>query len=341
MMKALALRKVSRDEIPFHQQLGLRLEKIQIHIWDADWSFFLCAQSKPTINYLIFEFDWGGARCLVCVEENWIYQIASLILEAEIQSDLPSNLREFVLEAALEDVAHLIEEVSRKRWRLISSNDKKISNAYSNLHGFSFSCDDGRLRSQGEIWLDELGLGFLANSLRGATKNPRPIEEFSDLMFPVQWLLGYVDISIQMLNELEVHDVLMLDVCYANPDLGIILRLSEKLGIRGHVEDNKIIVDEISGEFMNELNEQDEERVLLIDGLSIRVSFDIGESQISLSELRNLSQGYIFEMGRDLQHAVTIRANGKVIGEGELIDIEGKTGVVIHRILPITNRQEL
>jgi type III secretion protein Q len=340
-MTGLALRKVSRDSIPFHQKLGLRLQAIQIHIWESDWSFFLCAQSKTNVNYLILEFDWGGAKCIVCIEEAWIHQIASVILESEISSDLPPMLREFVFEAALEDIAQRIEEISRKRWRLISSNNKKNLIKNSNLHGFYFSFDDGRTQCQGEIWLDELGLGFLANAIRGVSHDPRPLEDFNDLTIPLQWMLGYVDISIQMLNDLEIHDVLMLDVCYVSPDLEIILKLNEKSGIRGQIEGNKIIVDEILGEFMNELNEHDEERVLLIDGLSIRVSFDIGESQLSISELRNLSKGYIFEMGRDLQQAVTIRANGRIIGEGELIDIEGKTGVVIQRILPVINRQDL
>ena len=340
-MTALALKKISRDAITFHQQLGLRMQAVQVHIWEENWSFFLCAKTESQINYLILEFDWGGARCLVCVEEGWIYQIASMVLESEIQSELTPLLREFVFDAALEDIAQMIESFSRKRWRLISTNEQKISIPKSNLHGFDFSCDDGRLKYQGEMWLDNLGLGFLANALRGVSKDPRPIEDLSGLMIPTQWMLGYVDISIQMLNELAVHDVLMFDVCYASPDLGIVLKLSDKLGIRAHIVDNKIIVDEISGEFMNDLNEQDEERVLLIDGLSIRLSFDIGESQLSISELRNLSKGYVFEMGRDIQRAVTIRANGRIIGEGELIDIDGKTGVVIHRILSLENRQDL
>lgn len=340
-MTELALRKVSRDAIPFHQKLGLRLQTFQIHVWESDWSFFLCAQSKSNLNYLILEFDWGGAKCLVCIEEGWIHQISNVILESEFNDELPAMLRDFVFEAALEDIAQLIEEVSRKRWRLVTTNNKNNLINHSNQHGFYFSFDDGRNRCKGEIWLDELGLGFLANAMRGASNDPRPLDDFNHLIIPVQWMLGYVDISIQMLNDLQVHDVLILDVCYATTNLGIILKLSEKLGIRGHIEGSKIIVDEISGEFMNELNEQDEERALLIDGLSIRVSFDIGESQLSISELRNLSRGYIFEMGRDVQQAVTIRANGRIIGEGELIDIEGKTGVVIKRILPEISRQDL
>lgn len=67
----------------------------------------------------------------------------------------------------------------------------------------------------------------------------------------------------------------------------------------------------------------------LVDDIRIRVSFDLGERSLTLAELKLLGPGYVFELGRDLRRSVSIRANGKVIGEGELVDIEGQTGVSV------------
>ena len=80
---------------------------------------------------------------------------------------------------------------------------------------------------------------------------------------------------------------------------------------------------------MNEEEQQEQEHEHLLDEISIRISFDLGERSLPLAELRTLAAGYVFELGRDLRRSVVIRANGKVIGEGELVDIEGQTGVSV------------
>lgn len=63
--------------------------------------------------------------------------------------------------------------------------------------------------------------------------------------------------------------------------------------------------------------------------LPVRLHFDLGERQLTLSELMSIGPGYVFDLGREIRRAVIIRANGKPIGEGELVDIDGQIGVVI------------
>ena len=50
---------------------------------------------------------------------------------------------------------------------------------------------------------------------------------------------------------------------------------------------------------------------------------------MNLKELCVLKPGYVFELGRDLRRSVNIRANGKLIGEGELVDIDGNDLVFV------------
>jgi type III secretion protein Q len=47
-----------------------------------------------------------------------------------------------------------------------------------------------------------------------------------------------------------------------------------------------------------------------------------------------LGPGHVFDLGRELRRAVIIRANGKVIGEGELVDIDGQVGVAVLSLTP-------
>lgn len=64
------------------------------------------------------------------------------------------------------------------------------------------------------------------------------------------------------------------------------------------------------------------------------MSFDLGERMMTLSELRTLAPGYVIELGRDIRRAVTIRVNGRKIGEGELVDIDGYIGLSLLSIHP-------
>jgi type III secretion protein Q len=65
------------------------------------------------------------------------------------------------------------------------------------------------------------------------------------------------------------------------------------------------------------------------DQIPVRLYFDLGERTITLAELKSIAPGYVFELGRELRRAVTIRVGGKKIGEGELVEIDGSIGVAV------------
>lgn len=67
--------------------------------------------------------------------------------------------------------------------------------------------------------------------------------------------------------------------------------------------------------------------------VNIRLSFDLGHRQLPLTELQTLQPGAIFDLARPLSDGpVHIRANGTLIGYGELVDIDGRIGVQINRL---------
>ena len=66
-----------------------------------------------------------------------------------------------------------------------------------------------------------------------------------------------------------------------------------------------------------------------IEQIPVRLYFDLGERVMTLGELKTLGPGYVIELGRELRRSVAIRVNGKKIGEGELVDIDGSIGVSV------------
>jgi type III secretion protein Q len=68
--------------------------------------------------------------------------------------------------------------------------------------------------------------------------------------------------------------------------------------------------------------------------LPIRVSFDLGETILSLAQLKALQPGQTLALQRTAQEYVTIRANGMPIGTGQLVEIDGRLGVAVGSLTP-------
>ena len=63
--------------------------------------------------------------------------------------------------------------------------------------------------------------------------------------------------------------------------------------------------------------------------LPIKLVFIAGEMEIPLCELERIGPGYVFDTRQAGSGQVEIRANGASIGNGELVEIDGRVGVRI------------
>lgn len=70
-----------------------------------------------------------------------------------------------------------------------------------------------------------------------------------------------------------------------------------------------------------------------LNDVTISLSFDLGQRRLSLAELQVLQPGEIFALARPFDDGpVHIRANGALIGFGELVDVDGQLGVQVVRL---------
>ena len=72
-----------------------------------------------------------------------------------------------------------------------------------------------------------------------------------------------------------------------------------------------------------------EEPHIGLDALPVRLHFDLGQRKMPLAEVTALQVGQVLELTRPLSQAVSIRANGALIGTGELMEIGGRIAVGI------------
>jgi len=324
-MRPLELRKVSRESLGHWRDLGTKRASIQVFCAGANWLISIKPIAMRDKDRLQVIADWGGAQVFIRLHESWIGSLASHLLQADFASHLPNELRLLVFEAAFSDVADALEDSTRKRFGVSQMGVSDMTR--EGLHGFELALDDGQQATDVEVWLDDRGLGFLASATRTWEKSYGDIYRWNNLTVAVNFCIGWTDVAIKNCENLEKNDVILLDECLIQKDNTLFINVGRRSAIKAQIDGKKISVIRGLEEIM-----QDEEHTnseIQLDEIDIRLSFDLGERVLTLAELRLLTAGYVFDLGRDLRKSVYIRANGKIIGEGELVDIEGQTGVSV------------
>ncbi|MDR2435711.1 MAG: FliM/FliN family flagellar motor switch protein, partial [Puniceicoccales bacterium] len=79
----------------------------------------------------------------------------------------------------------------------------------------------------------------------------------------------------------------------------------------------------------NKTGQKRPESTIKADGLGVTLTFETGRQKITLGELKTIKNGYTFVCTNPMQTPVEIRANGTLIGYGQLVDVEGKFGVQV------------
>lgn len=69
-----------------------------------------------------------------------------------------------------------------------------------------------------------------------------------------------------------------------------------------------------------------------IGDIPIRLVFDAGRIDVPVSDLEGLNVGHVFSVGRHPSRTVDIIAQGRIIGRGEIVTVEGLTAVRVTAI---------
>ncbi len=141
---------------------------------------------------------------------------------------------------------------------------------------------------------------------------------------------GYLSLNMNDAATLESGDVLLPEVWHA-AEGRLMLRLS-----RGHAPALTAPCSFAEGRAVLEAPLAPEVEPVMDsehNDIDIRLSFELDRTVITLGELSSLAPGYVFTLGCDAQTPVTVRANGKAIARGRLVDMDGTLGVQISETL--------
>ncbi|AJC82160.1 type III secretion system YscQ/HrcQ family protein (plasmid) [Rhizobium etli bv. phaseoli str. IE4803] len=147
---------------------------------------------------------------------------------------------------------------------------------------------------------------------------------------------GYAVLSVGEIKSLRLGDGIVIDggapetviaitgerylaTCMRS-DKGAVLTeplLSTPTGPMRHFMTNETVDQELQGE----------PRPSPIDSIPIKLVFDAGRLELPLRALETIGEGYVFNLDRPLSDAVDIIAQGRIIGRGEIISVDGLSAV--------------
>jgi type III secretion protein Q len=67
----------------------------------------------------------------------------------------------------------------------------------------------------------------------------------------------------------------------------------------------------------------------LPDDAHLELTVQLGTTHLSLRQIANLAVGQIISLGRPLAGPYDIRVGNRLLGQGELVDVDGELGVRI------------
>ena len=146
------------------------------------------------------------------------------------------------------------------------------------------------------------------------------------------WLeAGKIDLPLKELKQLEPSDILIMETSDEKDQ--VFLRLGSGEYFYATIKSDQLILDSGVQKMTDDSNDHaSDEAVASIEEIPVRLTFDLGELVMPFKEVQSLTQGSTVDLNTPITHAVTIRSLNRVIGTGELVDIEGHMGVRIVKL---------
>ncbi|OHX19928.1 YscQ/HrcQ family type III secretion apparatus protein [Chromobacterium sphagni] len=164
---------------------------------------------------------------------------------------------------------------------------------------------------QGPVWLAKAPAPRLLPAAAAA--------RLERLTAPLMFGLGSSRISLALLRSVRRGDVLLIQQpaspvsCHGRV-VGRYQRFEEGIIMEWQAE---------------EAAAQDEPALADISQLPVRLEFVLQQSRVTLAELQQLCQGQLLPLQAGVERQVEVRANGALLGRGELVQLDGQLGVEV------------
>ena len=276
------------------------------------------------------DLEWAGAALRLSLPPSALTAWADARLPDLGAGDLPEVLQAAALETLLAEAAAALMPLSSAGPVRVLPVPRETALP----HAWTLAA---RTETRGETALavlesDDLGLMLLAGLLgQVAARESGPVDVAS-LPVRLRAEIGHAALPARELRTLGPGDVVLLDEYCVGADGELWLGIPQGQGLRVRAEHSSYLVTQGWTSLMTQTVPPAEDapaaEPLDLDAIPVRLTFDLGDRALPLAELRQLQPGAVFDLQRPLADGpVMIRANGALVGTGELVDIDGRIGV--------------
>lgn len=338
--------RLSRNEARARTTIAQRASAMPLRLGDAVWRVDLRPQTFVEPSHAgdwMLALEWAGAVFHLQLPKAAVNQIAAPLLPGASLPKLPDELALAILEAALSDATLALQSLGRGTPQLLEMRQGAAAPAACPhtlalcLHG-----PENQAAIAATLHADSLGL-LLLSGLVGKRAPASPVLDGQlSLRLPAE--IGFTLLSAGLLATLSRGDVVLMDRCHIGTERVLWLSADGKAGLQARlpspdsVSENEAVppaltvIQAWSSAMPSET--PPDTTIASMDGVPIRLSFDLGEITLTVAEARALQPGQAIALARPLAGAVRIRANGAQVGEGDLVEIDGQLGVSIRALFP-------
>ncbi|UOG93540.1 MAG: type III secretion system cytoplasmic ring protein SctQ [Candidatus Thiothrix sulfatifontis] len=253
--------------------------------------------------------------------------------------ELPENLAISIIENALAPLLHQAETGLGLQLTLQSMLADPLSTQYTMPLGFSIQILEAENQQMlqevfGVLMLDPHLYLHLQERLRHWPSDTNLDWEEHDT--PLWLEISHIVFSMQEINELQPSDLILLEDTHFE-DQGLLrLCLDSGYCCEATLSETTPATLTIITEWMPMSDNEQKQNIEHISQIPVQLSFDVGEKTLSFNEVRQLRPGYILELGKSLPEIIQIRSQHRLIGTGELVEINGRIAV---RIINLFNKK--
>lgn len=308
----------------------------------------------PPPHWLAWE--WAGAQFVLALPQLALEQLLAADLEHALLPELPPALAQSVLEAGLAEVLQALQQLGRGLPQLLhwTPPDERAPAALPpHAVALQLRADAGPEAFTARLHADGLGLLLLAGLLAQRPPRPGPLQDGAVLALHAE--LGCTRVALHELQALAPGDVVLVQTAFAGADRGLWLSAGGRAGLHVQLPPVPGAPDANLGEspaasppFLTVVHPWSDRMpaanpandlppaldAATLQELPVRLSFDLGELRLTLGELQALQPGQTLALAHPLAGAVRIRANGALVGEGDLVEIDGQLGVSVRSLWP-------
>ncbi|HLA70948.1 MAG TPA: type III secretion system cytoplasmic ring protein SctQ [Steroidobacteraceae bacterium] len=280
--------------------------------------------------------EWGGGKIHLVTGRAMLPMLyAHRFPHAQVDL-LPEDLALAALQLSLSELTAQLEQLSGRRVRLVRAGPADAKSLLPAPFRYSISLDSEVARDgiEGVVAADAAGLGLLALLARRQPPQSRSTDPSTPV--PLRLEVGEMKIPLAALRTVALNDLLLPDTHIDAAAPAVRLRADSRHSVRATLKESSLVIESILQEERPMAPSSDKAAVsgaaglaglAGLDGIEVRLGFDLGDKTLTFGELAALQPGQVLALDVALPRLVAIRANGSLIGRGELVQLAERVGV--------------